>query len=133
MAVQYVKPPQTDSKKYRILRASTYGLSPGSSGRSGHSGRSGRSGSGGLIFRRLTVVWVQNNGVPFNTTGFFARLIRNGRIVSVAFFDNFGVVRFNNIRTLTNVSFTLQTFNRNGVLFRTRTIPAGVEAFAIIG
>lgn len=87
----------------------------------------------GPIFNRLTVVWVQRNGVPFNTTGFFALLIRNGRVVSTSSFDRFGVVRFNNIGTLTNVSYTIRTFSSSGVLFRSRTIPAGVETFAIIG
>lgn len=87
----------------------------------------------GPILRRLTVVWVQNNGVPFDTTGFFARLSRGNTVVSTAGFDNFGVVRFSNIRTLTNVTYTIRTFNDNGVLFRTRTIPAGVETYAIIG
>jgi hypothetical protein len=84
-------------------------------------------------FSRLTVVWVQNNGVPFDTTGFFARLSRGNTLVSTASFDRFGVVRFNNIGTLTNVAYTLRVFSNNGVLFRTRTIPAGVETFAIIG
>ncbi|REE92816.1 hypothetical protein A8990_103114 [Paenibacillus taihuensis] len=84
-------------------------------------------------FNRLTVVWVNRNGVPFDTTGFFARLFRNGVLVSTASFDSFGVVRFNNIGTPTNVSYTIRTFNANGVLFRTRTIPRGVAAYAIIG
>jgi hypothetical protein len=122
MAVQHRKPPKGDSKKSRIIR--TKNLSRSSS--------SGRTGSG-PIFSRLTVVWVQNNGVPFNTTGFFARLFRGNQLVSTAGFDRFGVVRFNNIGTLTNVTFTIRTFNSNGILFRTRIIPAGVEAFAIIG
>ncbi|MBW7476779.1 hypothetical protein K0T92_18835 [Paenibacillus oenotherae] len=87
----------------------------------------------GPILNRLTVLWVQRNGVPFNTTGFFALLIRNGLVVSSASFDRFGVVRFNNIGTPTNVSYTIRTFSSSGVLFRSRTIPAGVEAFAIIG
>lgn len=82
---------------------------------------------------RLTVVWVQNSGVPFRTTNFFAELIRNGRVVSQAVFDSFGVVVFNNIGTLTQVSYQLRTFNPAGILQRVRTIPAGVEAFALIG
>nr|WP_225442723.1 hypothetical protein [Paenibacillus lycopersici] len=87
----------------------------------------------GPIFSRLTVVWVAANGVPFDTTGFFAQLVRNNRIVATAAFDRFGVVRFDNIRTLTDVSYTIRTFSPNGVLFRSRFIPAGVETFAIIG
>ncbi|MFC5652823.1 hypothetical protein ACFPYJ_27720 [Paenibacillus solisilvae] len=89
--------------------------------------------SSGPIFNRLTVVWVQQNGVPFNTTGFFARLFRGNQLVSTATFDRFGVVRFNNIGTLTNAAFTIQAIRNDGVLFRTRRIPAGVETFAIIG
>lgn len=85
------------------------------------------------IFNRFTATWVQINGVPFNTTGFFATLSRNGRVVATASFDPFGVVRFNTIPTLTRFTYTLRTFNRNGVLFRTRIVPAGVETFAIIG
>ncbi|UVI31656.1 hypothetical protein [Paenibacillus spongiae] len=92
-----------------------------------------RNVQSGPILNRLTVVWVQNNGVTFNTTGFFARLFRGNTLVSTAFFDNFGVVRFGNIGTLTNATFTIQTFSPTGILFRQRTIPAGSEAFAIIG
>lgn len=93
----------------------------------------GLAQSSGPIFNRLTVVWVQQNGVPFNTTGSFARLYRGNQLVSTASFDRFGVVRFGNIGTLTNSIFTLRVFNSSGVLFRTRTIPAGVETFAVIG
>lgn len=84
-------------------------------------------------FNRLTVVWVQSSGVPFQTTNFFAQLIRNGRVVSQAVFDPFGVVRFNNIGTLTQVSYELRAFNPIGILQRVRTIPRGVQTFAIIG
>lgn len=85
------------------------------------------------ILDRLTVVWVQSNGVPFDTTGFIARLYRNGVLVQTAAFDRFGVVRFSGVATLTRVSYTLRVFDSNGFLFRTRTIPAGVETFAVIG
>ncbi|MFC4304239.1 hypothetical protein [Cohnella boryungensis] len=120
MAILYPPPPKGDSKRSRVLK------------RIKLSSRSRRIISG-PTFSRLTVVWVQNNGVPFDTTGFFARLSRGGVLVSTASFDRFGVVRFNNIRTLTNATFTIRVFNFNGVLFRTRTIPAGVQTFAIIG
>lgn len=118
MAVLRLKPPQVDSKKSSIIRTRI-------------SSRP-RVRSSGPILNRLTVVWVQTNGVNFNTTGFFARLSRGGRLVDTASFDRFGVVRFN-VGTLTNVSYTLRVFSRNGILFRTRFIPAGVEIFAIIG
>jgi hypothetical protein len=54
---------------------------------------------------------MQFNGVPFKTTGFFARLSRRGILIDTASFDSY----------------------RNGILFRVRTIPAGVETFAVIG
>ncbi|MBW7457361.1 hypothetical protein ACFOLF_10410 [Paenibacillus sepulcri] len=118
MAAVYVKPKMKRPGKGKIVRlAKPKGLAQAT----------------GPIFNRLTVVWVQGSGVPFNTTGFFARLIRNNRIVSTAAFDRFGVVRFNNINTLTNVSYTLQVFSPIGLLFRVRTIPARVETFAVIG
>lgn len=119
MAVNRPKPPHGDSKRSRIVRTKVSNLS--------------RNVRNGPTFNRLTIVWVQNNGVPFNTTGFFARLSRGNTIVSTASFDRFGVVRFNNVGTLTNVSYTLRLFNNNGVLFRTRFIPAGVQTFAVIG
>jgi len=120
MPVVFPRPPKVDSKRSRVLS------------RAKVASRKVRSSSA-PIFSRLTVVWVQGNGVPFDTTGFFARLSRGNQLVSTAGFDRFGVVRFNNIPTLTRVSYTLRVFSANGVLFRTRTIPAGVETFAIIG
>ncbi|RUS42069.1 hypothetical protein [Cohnella sp. AR92] len=121
MALKRPQPSQVDSKKYKVIKYRKVGSK-------------NRSGAGhGTTFSRLTVLWVQQNGVTFNTTGFFATLSRNNRTVSRASFDSFGVVRFNNIRVLTTVSYTLRTFDSRGVLFRERTIPAGVEAFAIIG
>lgn len=87
----------------------------------------------GPTLNRLTVLWVNNNGVPFNTTGFNAALFRGDTLVQAANFDRFGVVFFSAVSTLTTVSYTIETFDSAGRLFRTRTIPAGVEAFAIIG
>jgi hypothetical protein len=92
-----------------------------------------RQSSNTPILDRLTVTWVQANGVPFDTTGFVARLFRNGALVQTAAFDRFGVVRFSRVPTLTQVPYTLRVFDANGFLFRTRTIPAGVETFAVIG
>ncbi|HUC92824.1 MAG TPA: hypothetical protein VMS09_12490 [Paenibacillus sp.] len=92
-----------------------------------------RKSSSAPIFNRLTVVWVQQNGVPFDTTGFFARLSRGNRLAATASFDRFGVVRFNTIETLTEVGYTLRLFSRDGRLFRVRLIPAGVETYAVIG
>lgn len=86
-----------------------------------------------VYLNRLTVLWVQNNGVTFRTNGFFARLFRNNRLVATAFFDGNGVVQFGNVGVLTTSNLTLRIFNSNGVQFRARTIPAGSEAFAVIG
>jgi hypothetical protein len=119
MAVQHPKPPRGDSKKSRVIRVKVLSRP--------------RVLNNGTLFNRLTVVWVQNNGVPFDTTGFTARLSRGNTLVATASFDRFGVVRFNRIGVLTNVAYTLRLFSRNGTLFRTRTIPAGVETFAVIG
>ncbi|ANE48623.1 hypothetical protein SY83_00910 [Paenibacillus swuensis] len=84
-------------------------------------------------FSRLTIVWLQQNGNPFDTAGFRARLIRNGQVVAVTQFDRYGVARFSTIDALTRVSYTLQAVDSNGVVFRTRTVPARVEVFGIIG
>ncbi|WP_415839634.1 hypothetical protein [Paenibacillus tarimensis] len=87
----------------------------------------------GPTFIRLTVSWVQQNGVPFDTTGFFARLYQGNRIVQTAAFDRFGVVRFSRVPTLTDVTYTIRVIDQNGVQFRQRTIPAGVQTYSIIG
>ncbi|RXZ84055.1 hypothetical protein EBB07_02890 [Paenibacillaceae bacterium] len=84
-------------------------------------------------FNRLNVVWVQSNGVPFNTTGFFASLFRGNVLVQSASFDSFGVVRFSNVPTLTNSVFRIRIFSSSGIEFRERTLPAGIEVFAVIG
>lgn len=84
--------------------------------------------------RRLTILWVQPSGEPFNTSGFFATASTlSGRLIQTARFDGFGVVQFSRIRTPINRDIVIRTFDRNGVLFRTRTVPADNAAFAIIG
>ncbi|WP_028609376.1 hypothetical protein [Paenibacillus harenae] len=87
----------------------------------------------GPTLNRLTVLWVNNNGVPFDTTGFNAALYRGGILVQTARFDRFGVVFFSLVGTLTTVSYTIQLYDNAGRVFRQSTIPAGVEAFAVIG
>ncbi|TYP70325.1 hypothetical protein [Paenibacillus methanolicus] len=86
-----------------------------------------------VYLNRLTALWVQSNGVTFSTNGFFARLYRNNTLISTAFFDNFGVVQFRNVGVLTTSNLTIRIFNSAGVQFRSRSIPAGSEAFAVIG
>lgn len=84
-------------------------------------------------FRRLTVVWCNNQGVPYNTTGFFAvARERNGAFIQSVRFDSFGVAVFTALATPLRRSIVLRTFDRNGNLFRTRIVPAGVAAFVII-
>ncbi|QHW34848.1 hypothetical protein GZH47_00225 [Paenibacillus rhizovicinus] len=98
-----------------------------------NSANGSRSSKSSPTFTRLTVVWVNLDGVTFNTTGFFARLFRNGQLVSTASFDRYGVVRFNNINTLTSFSYNIRTYDANGLEYRSRNIPAGVQTYAIIG
>ncbi|PPQ48622.1 hypothetical protein C5G87_11110 [Paenibacillus peoriae] len=84
--------------------------------------------------RRFTVIWANNDGVPFNTTGFFAILRRlDGSFVQAAGFDGFGTARFSRVRTPTNQPYILRTFRDDGVLFRVRSVPAGVSSFVVIG
>ncbi|CAM4022171.1 hypothetical protein L1N85_12230 [Paenibacillus alkaliterrae] len=87
----------------------------------------------GPTFNVLTILWVAGNGVPFNTTGFNAALYRGNRLVQTARFDRFGVVFFSRVGTLTTVSYRLVLYDNAGIIFRRRTIPAGVQAFAVIG
>ncbi|MDU0201412.1 MULTISPECIES: hypothetical protein [Paenibacillus] len=83
---------------------------------------------------RFTVIWANNNGVPFNTTGFFAVLRRtNGTFVQAVNFDRFGTAVFFAVRTPTNRPFILRTFRNDGTLFRVRFVPAGVSSFVVIG
>ncbi|MFB9331020.1 hypothetical protein ACFFSY_34200 [Paenibacillus aurantiacus] len=117
MASTRVKPKRLASSKGRVIRTAKI-----------------PTGSAKAVYlNRLTVLWVQNNGVTFNTRGFFARLFRNNTLVSTAFFDNFGVVQFGNVGVLTTSNLTIRIFNTHGVQFRSRSIPAGSEAFAVIG
>ncbi|MET3292160.1 hypothetical protein EDM56_12455 [Brevibacillus fluminis] len=85
-------------------------------------------------FRRFTVVWCNGNGVPFNTTGFFAiARFPDGTFIQATRFDSFGVAVFSRLRTPLRSPIVITTFNSAGVLFRTRNVPAGVAAFVIIG
>ena len=84
--------------------------------------------------RRFTVLWVNNNGVPFNTGGFICTAsTTNGVLLATTNFDSFGTAIFRSIGTPTTRTLVLRTYNANGVLFRTRRVPSGVAAYAIIG
>lgn len=83
---------------------------------------------------RLTVIWTNNSGVPFNTAGFYATLREgDGDLTQAASFDRYGTVVFTAVGTPTNRPFTLRLYNRDGVLYRVRTIPRGVSSFVVIG
>jgi hypothetical protein len=85
------------------------------------------------IFGRFTIVWCNNEGRPYNTAGFFATASElNGALIQTARFDAYGVARFNALRTPTDRSVVIRTFNNAGTLFRTRTVPAGEAAFVIV-
>ncbi|MGQ3479758.1 hypothetical protein [Paenibacillus sp. TY11] len=112
-----IRPPQTLKSTGRKVPASRYhNVSPTQT------------------LRRFTVIWANNNGVPFNTSGFFATLRRaDGSFVQAAGFDSFGTARFSRVRTPTNQPYTLRTFRDDGTLFRVRSVPAGVSSFVVIG
>jgi hypothetical protein len=87
----------------------------------------------GPTFSLLTILWVDLNGVPFNTTGFYGALFRGTTLVQTAAFDRFGAVYFSQVPTLTTANYTLQVYDSFGRVYHTKSIPAGVEAFAVIG
>ncbi|CAG7644477.1 hypothetical protein ACFQI7_09830 [Paenibacillus allorhizosphaerae] len=79
---------------------------------------------------RFHVIAVNANLVPVTTTGWTAVLTR-GDTTETANFDSFGVARFNNLTTLTNVSYTLRVRNADGVQRAQRSVPADLEAIVI--
>ncbi len=83
--------------------------------------------------RTFTVLWVNNNGVPFVTTGFTCRASSTGgTTLATTDFDAFGTAVFSTIGTPTTRTLVLRTFDADGNLFRTRTVQSGVSAYAII-
>ncbi|MDQ0919846.1 hypothetical protein [Paenibacillus sp. V4I5] len=83
---------------------------------------------------RFTVLWVNNAGVPFVTSGFTCRASSTGgTLIATANFDAFGTAVFSTINTPTTRTLVLRTFDEDGNLFRTRTVRSGVSAYAIIG
>ncbi len=87
----------------------------------------------GPVLNRLTVLWVTGGGVPYDTTGFNAALYRGNTLIQTARFDSYGVVYFSRVGTLTTVAYTVRLYDQAGRVYRTRTIPEGNEAFAVIG
>ncbi|GIP23965.1 MULTISPECIES: hypothetical protein [Paenibacillus] len=83
--------------------------------------------------RRLTIVWADTSGNPYNTTGFFATVsTTSGRLIQRARFDGFGVVVFSRISTPTNRDYIVRTFSSDGTQYREVTVPADNAAFVII-
>jgi hypothetical protein len=87
----------------------------------------------GPTLKLLTVLWVTDGGVPYDTTGFNAALYRGSALVQTARFDRYGTVYFSRVATPTTVAYTLRLYDQSGRVYRTCTVPAGVAAFAVIG
>ena len=81
----------------------------------------------------LTLLWVNNSGDPYFTSGFFARAYTLSNVlVGTATFDSYGTAIFYNISTPTTQSLRIRLFNSAGVLYRERIVTAGNSAWAII-
>ncbi|WP_138495782.1 hypothetical protein [Paenibacillus pinistramenti] len=81
---------------------------------------------------RFIVLAVSPNGTntPKDSAGWTARLIPQGGGTSItANFDDFGVVRFPNITTLTDVAYTLTIFDENNNALVSRSVPANREFY----
>ncbi|UQZ35971.1 hypothetical protein C2I18_22010 [Paenibacillus sp. PK3_47] len=79
-------------------------------------------------FNNLVVLATNFNGVPKETTDFTATLTR-GSDTFTAFFDDTGVAVFNQVSTLTDVSYVLRIRNDNNVQVFQGTVPPNREFF----
>ncbi|WP_139328536.1 MULTISPECIES: hypothetical protein [Paenibacillus] len=79
---------------------------------------------------RFIVVAIGTNasGTPKATTGWTASL-RAGTTTVTADFDEFGVVRFPTITTLTTVAYLLTLRDENGATIRSFNVPSDREFF----
>ncbi|MEK4041849.1 hypothetical protein NYE44_10845 [Paenibacillus sp. FSL L8-0493] len=79
---------------------------------------------------RFIVVAIGTNatGTPKDTTGWSASL-RAGTTTVTADFDEFGVVRFPTISTLTSVPYLLTLRDESGATIRSFNVPADREFF----
>lgn len=77
---------------------------------------------------RFVVVATNLNNVPKDSSGWTASLT-TGTTTITADFDDFGVVRFPTIATLTTVSYILRIRDANGVVLTNKTIPADREFY----
>jgi hypothetical protein len=88
---------------------------------------------------RFRIIWVQSNGVPFNTSdpGLVCLVTAPNDIPAFNRFDDFGVAPSGTFSTNPRGIWTIEIMNRNtGVVFRVRrfVMPArGISAFVIIG
>ncbi|WP_339315973.1 hypothetical protein [Paenibacillus sp. FSL R10-2734] len=80
---------------------------------------------------RFIVVAIGTNatGTPKDTAGWTASLIRTGNPPITADFDEFGVVRFPTVSTLTTVAYLLTLNDENGNALRSFNVPSGREFF----
>lgn len=80
---------------------------------------------------RFIVVAIGTNasGTPKDTTGWTASLIRTGNPTITADFDDFGVVRFPTVTTLTTVPYLLTLRDENGNAIRSFNVPSDREFF----
>ncbi|USB31895.1 hypothetical protein [Paenibacillus sp. YPG26] len=83
--------------------------------------------------RRLTIVWTNSFGNPYNTSGFFATVsTTSGRLIQTARFDSYGVVVFSRVSTPTSRNLIVRTFSSNGTLYTVTRVPEGNAAYVII-
>ncbi len=79
---------------------------------------------------RLIVIVTTQGGNPRNTSGWTATLT-GGPSPVTAEFDDFGVVRFPTISTLTEIEYLLRVRDANNNTVANRTIPANREYFIV--
>lgn len=79
---------------------------------------------------RFVVLATSTNSAstPKNSSGWVATLTGGPTPIS-AEFDDFGVVRFDTISTLTTIPYTLRIVDENGTTLTNKSIPAGREFY----
>lgn len=82
---------------------------------------------------RFTVLWVQGNGVAYDTRGFVAKAYSCGKLLGRAPFDSYGTARFSKIRTPTKSLINLQLLDDCGRVYRVSAVPPDLTAFVVIG
>ncbi|RUT35455.1 hypothetical protein EJP77_00005 [Paenibacillus zeisoli] len=83
--------------------------------------------------RRLTIVWTNSSGTPYNTSGFFATVsTTSGRLIQTARFDSYGVVVFSRVHTPTSRNLIVRTYSSSGLLYTVTTVPEDNAAYVVI-